>query len=168
MSAASRVRLATRADIAAVDGLLARSYPVLLKPDYPPSVMVTALPRISRARPELVTCGTYFVVEDAGGMVIGAGGWTPGAPGGGAPRPGVGHVRHVVADHRKTRAGIGRCLMARVIADAAAQGALRLDCLSTRTAVPFYRAMGFEVIGPVDVTLGSGVTFPSVAMVRRG
>lgn len=168
MSTAFRVRVARRADIAAVDALLARSYPVLLKPDYPPSVMVTALPRISRARPELVTCGTYFVVQDAEGAVVGAGGWTPGPPGGGAPRRGVGHVRHVVTDHRMTRAGIGRGLMKRVIADAAAQGIARLDCLSTRTAVPFYRAMGFDVLGAVDVPLGPGTTFPSVAMVRLG
>ena len=48
-----RVRPAERSDMAAVDALLARSYPRLLKPDYPPSVLVTALPLISRAQPAL-------------------------------------------------------------------------------------------------------------------
>ncbi len=166
MTTAFRIRVATRADIAAVDALLARSYPVLLKPDYPPSVMVTALPRISRARPELVSCGSYFVALDASGTIVGAGGWTPGSPIGGPLRRGVGHIRHVVTDHRRTRTGIGRVLMTHVIADASAQGVVRLDCLSTRTAVPFYTAMGFVVIGPVDVPLGPGSVFPSIAMVR--
>ena len=49
------------ADLAAVDALLARSYPRLLAADYPPSVLVTALPLISRARPELLAVGTYWV-----------------------------------------------------------------------------------------------------------
>ena len=48
-------------DIAPLDALLARSYPRLLAADYPPSVLVTAIPRISRAQPRLVTSGTYFV-----------------------------------------------------------------------------------------------------------
>ena len=58
------LRVATPADLAAVDALLARSYPRLLAADYPPSVLVTALPLISRARPELLASGTYYVVED--------------------------------------------------------------------------------------------------------
>ncbi|MEE4118580.1 MAG: hypothetical protein V2I65_06165 [Paracoccaceae bacterium] len=65
-------------DIAAIDALLARSYPALLRNDYPPSVMVTAVPLIARARPELVTCGTYYVAEDIAGRVLAAGGWTRG------------------------------------------------------------------------------------------
>jgi len=60
------IRATTKADIPAVDALLARAYPVLLKPDYPASVLVTALPLISRAQPGLVTCGTYYGVFDGG------------------------------------------------------------------------------------------------------
>ena len=58
------IRPSTLSDLAAVDALLARTYPKLLKADYPPSVLVTALPLISRAQPKLLTCGTYYVVED--------------------------------------------------------------------------------------------------------
>lgn len=72
------VRLAGRADLALVDALLARSYPALLKADYPPSVMVTAVPLIARANPGLVTSGHYYVVTDETGRVVGAGGCTPG------------------------------------------------------------------------------------------
>ena len=49
MTDALTLRLSIRADLAAVDALLAHSYPRLLAADYPPSVLVTALPIISRA-----------------------------------------------------------------------------------------------------------------------
>jgi hypothetical protein len=45
---------------------------------------VLALPIISRARPELLASGTYFVALDGNGRMVGAGGWTRGAPEGGA------------------------------------------------------------------------------------
>ena len=48
-------RIAGSGDLAGVDALLARAYPRLLKPDYPASVLVMALPIISRARPEQFT-----------------------------------------------------------------------------------------------------------------
>ena len=72
------VRPTTRTDIPAVDALLARSYPVLLKPDYASSVLVTAVPLICRAQPVLVCCGTYYGVFD-GNVLVGAGGWTSNA-----------------------------------------------------------------------------------------
>ena len=57
------IRPGTRADLARVDALLSRSYPRLLKRDYPPSVLVTALPLISRAQPALLDSGSYYVAE---------------------------------------------------------------------------------------------------------
>ena len=149
-----------------VDALLARSYPVLLKPDYPPSVLVLALPIIARAQPRLIGSGRYFVVEDAAGTIVGAGGWSAGAPGGDATEPARAHIRHVVTDHRRVRQGVGRALIERVLADARAEGAMVVDCLSTRTAVPFYQAMGFTPLGPRDVALRAGIVFPSIQMRR--
>ncbi|WP_424965022.1 GNAT family N-acetyltransferase [Dinoroseobacter sp. S375] len=157
-------RVATARDVAAVDALLARSYPVLLKPDYPPSVLVTILPLISRAQPSLVTCGTYHVVEE-GGTILAAGGWTRGAPRGGAVTPGLGHIRHVVTDHTRTREGLGRRLMGDIMSEARAAGMGRLEALSTLTAEPFYAAMGFEAREAVDVPIGpAGLPFRAVRM----
>lgn len=158
------VRRSTRDDLAAIDALLARSYPVLLKPDYPPSVLVTALPLIARANPALVASSRYYVVEEAGGAILGAGGWSASPPAGGAARPDLAHIRHLVTDHRRQRQGIGRALMARILGDAAASGAREADCLATRTAVPFYQAMGFTPLGAVDVQLRPGIVFPSIQM----
>ena len=154
------IRPTTRADLAAVDMLLARAYPKMLKADYPPSVLVTALPIISRAQPKLVTCGTYYVVEEEG-QVLGAGGWTRDRS-----DPRLGHIRHVVTDDRALRRGVGRALMAHCFDAARAAGVTRMECWATLTAEPFYQACGFETVGPMDVTLEGGISFPSIRMTR--
>jgi len=148
-------------DLATVDALLARSYPRLLKADYPPSVMVMAVPLISRARPELVCSGTYFVAETFGGQVVGAGGWSRRR--GPARRA---EIRHVAVDPDHLRQGVARALFQHIFATAQAAGMRGYDCLSTRTAVPFYRAMGFAEVGPAQIPLGPGILFPAVRMVR--
>ena len=159
------IRTATRSDIADIDALLARSYPRLLKPDYLPSVLVTAIPRISRAQPALVASGTYYVVlEDD--RIVGAGGWTAARPGSGRGGRGRANVRHVVTDDRRVRRGIGRALMTHVFETAQEAGMTWMHCLSTRTAVPFYAAMGFAVIGETTISLGPGVDFPAVEVHR--
>ena len=159
------LRPATRADIPAVDALLADSYPALLKADYPASVLVTALPLISRAQPGLVASGQHWTAGD-GRDLMGAGGWTFAAPGGGARRSGVAHVRHVVTSRRAVRRGVGRAVMAAATDQARAAGAMRMECLSTRMAVPFYAALGFAVVGETVVALRPGVAFPAVEMAR--
>lgn len=155
------IRPATSRDLAAVDALLSRSYPKLLKADYPPSVLVTALPLISRAQPGLLKSGTYYVAQDETGAIIGAGGWTPDRQ-----RRRLGHVRHLITDDRQLRRGVGRALIQHSLKAAAGAGLQQLECWSTYTAVPFYEAMGFRPIGPIDVPLGPGISFPSVRMIR--
>ncbi len=154
------IRPSTKADMAAVDALLARTYPKLLKADYPPSVLVTALPVISRARPELLVCGTYYVAEEDG-TILGAGGWTLDRT-----DTGLGHIRHVVTDDRALRRGVGRSLMQRSFDVARAAGVTRMECWATRTAEPFYKAVGFVTVGPMEVTLAGGISFPSIRMMR--
>ncbi len=159
------IRPTTKRDLAAIDALLSRSYPALLKADYPPSVLVTAVPLLSRANPALVASGTYFVAE-GGGEILGAGGWTRAAPLGGGGGRRVGHIRHVVTDYRRTRQGIGTRLMAHIVSDAASAGMDRLECFSTLTAEPFYVACGFRRLGPMTVSLRQGIDFRAVHMRR--
>lgn len=158
------IRAASLADLSAMDALLARSYPRLLAADYPPSTLVLAVPRIARARPELLASGSYFLAEDPEGRLLAAGGWTRAAPGGAPGSADAGHVRHVATDPDMTRRGVGRALMGRVMQDARRAGVEWLDCLSTRTAVPFYHALGFRALHPVDVPLAPGILFPAVRM----
>ncbi|MEM6386153.1 MAG: GNAT family N-acetyltransferase [Pseudomonadota bacterium] len=158
------IRASTQADLHRVDALLARSYPALLKSAYPASVLVTAIPLISKAQPHLLASGTYFVVTD-GEEIVGAGGWTRASPRarGHAKNAGA-HIRHVVTDHRLVRAGIGRRLMHHIFATARQAGVTRLECLSTLMAEPFYQAVGFETVAPVTLNLRAGIDFPVVQM----
>jgi GNAT superfamily N-acetyltransferase len=151
------LRRASLADLDAVDRLLARSYPRLLAADYPPSAMVLAVPRLTRARPDLLASGRYFLAEHAQGRLLAAGGWSAGSAE-------TGHVRHVATDPDAVRRGVGRALMTHVMRDARAAGMLWMDCLSTRTAVPFYAALGFRAAFPTDVQLAPGIRFPVVRM----
>ncbi len=155
------LRRGTEADIAAVDALLRRSYPRQLKADYPPSVMVTAVPILSRANPGLVSGGTYYVAETEAGEILGAGGWTRSIK-----RAGTADVRHLVTDDRHIRRGIGRRVMMAVVSEARLAGADRLDCLATRTAEPFYEAMGFKSLGEITIGLRPGIDFPVIRMQR--
>jgi GNAT superfamily N-acetyltransferase len=157
------IRAATPADLETVDRLLGASYPRLLAADYPPSMRVLAVPRIARANPALLASGSYFLAH-ANGTLVASGGWTPA----GRDRVGVplGAVRHVATHPDHLRRGLARAIMRHAMADAARRGVRRLDCLSTRTAVPFYRALGFETLGPIDIGLAPGIAFPAVAMRR--
>ena len=168
MAALLALRPLTAADLAAVYAVLARGSPRPLAPDDPDSVRSPAIPLISRARAELPVSGPYWPVQRPQGDILGAGGWTQGAPG--MPEDGqgtgTGHVRQIVTDARLTRQGIGRALMGRVPAQAGAAGMRRLDCLATRTAVPFCPALGFQEQGLVDVPLRPRIVFPAIRMLR--
>ena len=153
------LRATTAADLAEVDALFGRSYPALLKDHYPPSVRVTAIPKLARANPRLLASGSYFAVVDGAGAIVGAGGWTRG-PGG------IAEVRHVVTDHRRVRQGIGRALMGHIAATSGRAGAVRLECLATLMAVPFYAACGFAAVRPVTLELCPGIGFRAVQMRR--
>ena len=159
------LRTARPLDLAGIDRLLGRSYPRLLAPDYPPSTLVLAVPRFARAQPEILGSGRYFVAEDAQGRILAAGGWSRRNSSGGPVAETTGHVRHVATDPDVARQGLGRLVMERVIGDAKAAGMDWLDCLSTRTAVPFYRALGFRALHPQELSLGPGIGFPVMRMV---
>jgi GNAT superfamily N-acetyltransferase len=160
------LRPAEPSDMDALDRLFGQSYPILLKPDYPPSVLVTAVPLISKAQPALIATGTFFVICD-GDDIVGAGGWTMQAPGGKPGTRGIGHIRHMVTDHRRIREGIGRRLIEHIILHAHACGMMQLHCQSTRTAVPFYESVGFVAQGEIDIPLRPGIEFPAVVMTKR-
>ncbi|WP_096785003.1 GNAT family N-acetyltransferase [Rhodobacter sp. CZR27] len=152
-----RLRPARPADLAAVDALFAHSYARLLRADYPPSVLVTAVPLLARAQPALLASGRYWLAEGQDG-ILGAGGWSLRAPG-------QGEIRHLVTHASRIREGIGTAILRRVIDQAREAGVTRLDCLATRTAVPFYESVGFRRLGEVEVPLRPGIGFPAVRMV---
>ena len=158
MTEVRTLRLARLDDMAAVDRLLQRSFARLLRPDYPPSVMVTVVPHLARARPALLTSGRYFLVEGAEGLLA-AGGYS---------RRGAGaEIRHVAVDPAVVRQGVGRLLMAGIFKAAEAEGVRRYLSLSTLTAVPFYAALGFRSTGRMQMQVVAGIGFDVMRMQRE-
>lgn len=160
------LRRAQPDDETALTRLLTESYRVLLAPDYRPSVLAQAVPKIGRAQPDLLMAPGYLVAETGGGALIGAGGWTWRGPAGGAAPLDWGHVRHVAVHPYHAGSGVGAILLETVIEDARDAGVRVLSCLSTLTARGFYARMGFSDQGEVDLALGPGLSFPAVQMRR--
>jgi GNAT superfamily N-acetyltransferase len=160
------LRPTTARDLPRIEALLSESYPALLKPDYPPSVLVTALPLIARANPALLRSGTYWLAEDAEGRALAAGGWSYSAPQGGVGPRDLGHIRHVVTHPSALRQGLASTIIERCFREARAAGLTWVMAQATRTAVPFYRAMGFEDRAEIEVMLRPGIGFPAIEMAR--
>lgn len=99
------------------------------------------------------------------GAILGAGGWTTESP----HKPelaGTGHIRHVATLPEATRRGLARAILHHAVAEARAAGLTRFVAMSTRTAVPFYAAMGFREERDEEVALRPGISFPVVRMCR--
>ncbi|MEO1113709.1 MAG: GNAT family N-acetyltransferase [Pseudomonadota bacterium] len=160
------VRTSIEADTEAVTALLQKSYAVLLRDAYAADVLEAALPLITKARPELLVSGSYYVAEDDEGGIIGAGGWTKHSPTGQDETADNGNIRHFGTDPDHTGKGIGRSLMARCVSDALNAGLAEFNCYSTLNGEAFYRACGFRSVEPFPITLPGGVVFPSVRMTR--
>jgi N-acetylglutamate synthase-like GNAT family acetyltransferase len=158
------IRIAKPTDAEGVSSVLAASYSSLLVAYYDSELLAEALPHFTKANPALLTCGTYYVAEREAGQVVGCGGWTAESPGSGQITEGEAHVRHFATHPGAIQHGIGSALLARCIDDARLLGIRKLHCCSTLNAEPFYQAAGFNTIGPIDVDLRSGMTFPGVSM----
>ena len=161
MPATITIRPAQPGDLDRVSTLLSRSYRALLAPDYEPAVLRDALPLITRARPQLMRCGTYFIAADDTGRALAAGGWTDATPSGAAGLTGIGHARHVATDPDHTGRGLARRVLETTMASARDAGVRHLHCQSTLTARGFYERLGFETRGRIDIRLMPGVYFPA-------
>nr|WP_282189329.1 GNAT family N-acetyltransferase [Azospirillum endophyticum] len=132
--------------------------------------MERVLPVITRSNPALLGAGTYYLAETGDGMPVGCGGWSidwPGEPMR-PPQPGLAHVRHFATHPGWLRRGVGRALLDRCFADAAAAGARRMLCYASLVAEEFYASAGFVATGrrlTVEVTPGN--TFDSIVMARN-
>lgn len=158
------IRTARPTDTDAVNLLLEASYSRLLTASYDSNILRLALPNMIKANPVLLASGTYYVAETEPGILVGSGGWTAAEPGSGEITEGEAHIRHFAIHPEWTRRGIGAALLARCFHEARSLGIRKLHCFSTLNAETFYRASGFQTIGPIGVPMGSTITFPAVLM----
>jgi N-acetylglutamate synthase-like GNAT family acetyltransferase len=161
------IRMAGPADADAISALLVASYSRLLPARYDSDTLSRALPFMTRANPTLLASGTYYVSETEAGDLVGCGGWTRARPGGGEIIEGEVHIRHFATHPEWVGRGIGTSVLSRCFSDARPLGVRKLHCFSTLNAERFYRASGFETVGPIDVPMGPNLKFPGVLMSRE-
>lgn len=160
------IRTSTTDDAAAVSGLLHASYPLLMKPAYPPDVLAAALPSMISANLDLLASGTYFVALSVTGEVVGCGGWTRQVPGTDVIEGNTGHIRHFATHPDWIGQGVGRALYTACEAQAAATGMVHFDCFASLNAEGFYATLGFERIEQIDIAMPH-VDFPGILMRRE-
>ena len=160
------IRIATPTDSDAVSALLLASYSTLLAACYESDMLAGALPHLTKANPTLLACGTYYVAARERGHLVGCGGWTAAQPGAGEITDGEAHIRHFATRPECVRQGIATSLLARCLSDAQFLGIRKLHCFSTLNAENFYRALGFDLIGPIGVPMGPSLIFPGVLLSR--
>jgi GNAT superfamily N-acetyltransferase len=171
------VRLATRADLPAIEALIAASARALSAGWYDPAQVESALRHVFGPDTLLVADGTYFVAE-AGGRIAGCGGWSRRRTlyGGDVMKTGpdaeldpardAARIRAFFVDPASARRGVGSALMRACEAAAAGAGFRRLELMSTLPGEPLYRAFGFSADERVTTVLPDGVAIDFVRMSR--
>src|SRR5437588_9490456 len=154
------IRAATPVDREALQQLIAISARELSRGYYSEEQVTAALNSIYGVDSMLIEDGTYFVAE-ADDIIIGCGGWSKRKTlfGGDQfskrnaglldPRFDPAKIRAFFIHPNSARQGIGRAILERCELDAASQGFISLELMSTLSGVEFYRACGFVAMNPI-------------------
>lgn len=168
------LRQAVAADIPALRTLIDASVRRLQAADYTPAQIEGALQTVYGVDSQLITDGTYFVVE-AESVIVGCGGWSKRKTlfGGDRwtgredsllnPRLDAAKIRAFFVHPTWVRRGIGSMIIEACESAAIAAGFRRLEMGATLTGVPLYQAKGYVPLQKLDVPLQNG---ESLAVVR--
>ena len=168
-------RLATVADIPALEALIPLSVRSLQAAHYSAEQMDAALGPVFGVDRQLISDGTYFVVEHEG-EIIGCGGWSrrKAMYGGDRGRAGEDALLDPETDAARVRAffvhpawarrGIGRRILAECEAAIKAAGFTKTELVATLTGEPLYAAAGYRVVERHDAPLPNGLRLPTVRM----
>jgi GNAT superfamily N-acetyltransferase len=172
-----RIRLATAADLPALNALIQLSARSLSRGYYSPEQTEAAIREVFGADSRLIADGTYFAAED-GDALAGCGGWSRRRTlyGGDQTKTGeepfldpareAARIRAFFVHPDHARRGVGSQILDACIDAARAAGFRRLELASTLPGVPFYRAYGFEDRERIEVPMGAGLTLPVLRMER--
>ncbi|HEY1049348.1 MAG TPA: GNAT family N-acetyltransferase [Prosthecobacter sp.] len=178
MNDAFSIRLATAADIPALEALIPLSVRALQSAHYSPAQMEAALGPVFGVDRQLINDGTYFVVE-AEGQIIGCGGWSrrKAVFGGDRGRAGEDTALDPASDPARIRAffvrpdwarrGIGRAILQACEKALKAAGFREAVMVATLTGEALYTAHGYTVEERCEVPLSNGLMLPVVRMSRR-
>jgi GNAT superfamily N-acetyltransferase len=168
------LRLATQEDMAVLAPLVEAAIDALLSPFLPPH-LVAASHEIMGLDRQLVADRTYYVAESRG-EVIGCGGWSRRATlfGGDQaaernptlldPAQEPARVRAMYTHPGATRRGVGRHILNRCEAAAAAEGFAACELAATLAGEPLYRACGYLPVERFEALTSGGYAIPLLRM----
>ena len=170
-------RLATSNDLAALQALMTAAIRELL-PQFLTPEKVEASFAVMGVDSQLIEDGTYFILEQDGGMA-GCGGWSRRATLFGHnhtagrdarlldPNSEPARVRAMYTAPQFVRRGVGRQILALCEAAARAEGFSRTELGATKGGEPLYRACGYVEIERMEVPTPGGVTVPITRMGKQ-
>jgi GNAT superfamily N-acetyltransferase len=171
------LRLARRDDVPTLTRLIERSVEQLGAGWYSADQITSALHFMFGVDTQLIEDGTYYIVQ-SGDAVAAAGGWSGRRTlfGGDRwkhetdepldPATEPARVRAFFVDPAWARRGLGRMLFERCLLDARAVGFQRFELMATLPGEPLYRALGFEQVERIELSLPDAVRVPLVRMSR--
>jgi len=172
------LRAALAADIPALEALIARSAAGLGAGFYTPAQTAALAREVFGVDSQLVTDGTYFVI-DADGAAVACGGWSRRSTRFGGdkmkaepdrlldPATEAAKIRAFFVDPAVARRGYASALMRHCTAAAKAAGFTQLELVATMPGVPLYLAHGFAVVERFDLALAHGAVTAPMALMRR-
>lgn len=173
-SAAFAHRLATLADLPALERLMAMSIRRFIGEHFD-AARVEASFEIMGVDTQLIEDGTYFAVVHAG-EIVGCGGWSRRATMFGGdhsqgrdarrldPATEPARIRAMYTHPDFGRRGIGRLVLSLCESAARGEGFRTLELVATIAGEPLYAAQGFRVFERIDVPTSRGVTVPCARM----
>ena len=176
--AAPVIRPALAREIPALEVIITASARALSQGYYSAAETEAAITHVFGVDSELVADGTYLVVEDADGTILGCGGWSRRATlfGGDRfagresglldPARDAAKIRAFFVAPAAARRGVGAALLQACEAAAAAAGFSRTELMATLPGQPFYAAHGYAGGEPVALDCG-GVSVRFVPMTKQ-
>ncbi|CAN5153121.1 GNAT family N-acetyltransferase [soil metagenome] len=175
----SHLRLATPADIPALDRLIPASIRVLGAGFYTERQIEAAVMHVFGVDTQLIEDGTYYVAE-ADGEIVGCGGWSRRATlygsdraKGGSPDPlldpgrDAARIRAFFVAPAWARRGIGSAIIRRCEAEAAAAGFRALELVATLPGERLYARHGYAAEERLEVEVPGVEPLPGVRMSKR-
>jgi len=184
------LRHATLADIPEIERVIRDSIAGISVRTYDARQVASSLQYIAHLDRELVTDGTYFVVEqdrevagemtdDVSGEIVGCGGWSrrgrlyagSGSAEGDArfldPSSEPARVRAMFVSPRFERRGIGRMILQACEAEALAAGFREIELMAMLSGHALYLASGYRDVEQVAGKLEDGTPYPMIRMRKR-
>jgi GNAT superfamily N-acetyltransferase len=171
------LRLATSADIPALEVLIARSARGLSAPFYSTAQVESKLRHVFGVDTQLIEDGTYLVIE-LDRELVACGGWSRrGTLFGGDqmkagpdplldPATEPARIRAFFVDPAHARRGLGTEILAACTDAAETAGFRRLELVATGAGEQLYHAHGFSIVERFEVNLPDGIRVPVARMAK--